>query len=302
MKALCSLSDATGWYRVFFNYALILICFLSVVLVPHPVVWLIASALMGGRILGIAILNHDAGHLTLFRSKRLNFIVGRWLLGALVLVDFDAYRKGHQQHHVYAGSDKDPDLIFVEHYPVSKASMTRKVVRDLSGLNGIKELLYQFKVSTLQKRLPSIILHAALLGILASFGYGYAYLLFWTGFVFFYPLFSRLRIMGEHGALPDRASRDPRCNTRTTLAGPIERLLIAPNQVYFHLEHHVNPMIPAQNLNAAHQLLRQRGFYDGFDCVASGYWQVMKKCIHDRADERKSSTRRHAPSSVANQS
>ena len=48
-------------------------------------------------------------------------------------------------------------------------------------------------------------------------------------------------------------------NTRTTTARWWERLLIAPNCVNFHLEHHLLPTVPHYNLRRMHRMLRKRG-------------------------------------------
>lgn len=300
LKSLCQLSDWHGWYRVFYNYALIYLGFLLFVYFPNPFTFVFSSFLIAGRILGLGILNHDAGHGTLFKSSFLNRYVGKWLLGGLVLVDFHAFKKGHAEHHRLAGSGKDPDLILVQNYPATEASMKRKFFRDFSGINGVKELIYQIKVSTLEKRIPNVVMHLVVFGSLLALGSGLAYLTFWCGFVFIYPALTRLRIMGEHGAVHDNNHADPRINTRTTYANPFERLFIAPNDVNYHLEHHIHQNIPAHNLKKAHDLFKARGAYQGFDCIATGYWDVVKRCISNSNGH--SDTGAHAPSSVPQQS
>ncbi|MDO6711816.1 fatty acid desaturase family protein [Aliiglaciecola sp. 2_MG-2023] len=300
LKALCQTSDLVGWYRVFINYALISIAIIVLLSFPYWYTFICCSWIIGGRILGIAILNHDAGHNTLFRTPSLNHYVGRWLLGGLVLVDYQAFKNGHAQHHRYAGTGKDPDKIFVANYPATPASMARKLLRDFSGVNGFKEIIYQIKVSTWQKRLPNIVVHGIFIASLIFFDVLWTYAAFWVGYLFIYPALSRIRIIGEHGAVTDIDALDPRLNTRTTLANPIVALLICPNDVNYHLEHHIHQKIPAQNLKKAHQLFKQKGMYDGFDCVANNYWQVMKKCISKRHG--KSKNIHHAPSSVSNMS
>lgn len=300
LKSLCQLSDWLGWYRVLYNYALIYMGFLLFSWFPNPLTFVISSCIIAGRILGFGILNHDASHGTLFKTSNLNRLVGKWLLGSLVLVDFDAFKKGHAEHHRLAGSGKDPDLVFVQNYPATVASMKRKFLRDFSGINGVKELIYQTKVSTFNKRIPNLFVHLTLLFSLIFIGYGWSYLVFWFAFIFIYPAFTRLRIMGEHGAVQDNNNLDPRINTRTTQANILERLFIAPNEVNFHLEHHLHPKIPAHKLKAAHRLFEQRDMYEGFDCVAKNYWQVILKCTSNSNGQ--SNNQNHAPSTVTNQS
>ena len=52
--------------------------------------------------------------------------------------------------------------------------------------------------------------------------------------------------IAEHGMVPDVS--DPLRNTRTTLASWWERIVIAPNRVNFHLEHHLMMTVPHHNL------------------------------------------------------
>jgi hypothetical protein len=67
----------------------------------------------------------------------------------------------------------------------------------------------------------------------------------------------RIRSIAEHAMIPDPA--DEMKNTRTTVARWWERLLIAPNCVNFHLEHHLLPTVPHYNLRRMHRMLRERG-------------------------------------------
>ena len=85
---------------------------------------------------------------------------------------------------------------------------------------------------------------------MTAFGAPWAYLLWWGGYLFVYPLVTRLRFMGEHGVAVDRLSADARENTATTLVSLWERILIAPNFVNYHLEHHMYPTVPFHALPA----------------------------------------------------
>jgi fatty acid desaturase len=73
--------------------------------------------------------------------------------------------------------------------------------------------------------------------------------------------------------VPDPA--DELRNTRTTLARWWERLLIAPNRVNYHLEHHLLMTVPHYHLPRLHSLLHQRGALEGA-CIARGYAEVLR--------------------------
>ena len=99
----------------------------------------------------------------------------------------------------------------------------------------------------------------------------------WFGaLVFCYPAIARLRQVSEHGAVPDLAHDNPRFNTRTTIVGPLARLLLSPHGVNYHVEHHLNPAIPTYRLSAANLLLKARGYFNGIQ-TPNGYSQVIKQ-------------------------
>ena len=127
-----------------------------------------------------------------------------------------------------------------------------------------------------------------LFGTLWALGVPQVYTCWWIGMVFVFPLLVRVRVMSEHGGVPDHLSRDPRENTGTTLAGPLGRLLIGPNRVNFHVEHHLAASVPSYQLPALHRLLTQRGYYAHARCVAPSYWAVIRRCMaaytSDRVD------------------
>jgi fatty acid desaturase len=90
----------------------------------------------------------------------------------------------------------------------------------------------------------------------------------------------RIRSIAEHGMVPEPG--DDLQNTRTTRARWWERLLIAPNRVNFHLEHHLLMAVPHYHLPRLHRLLRERGVLDGA-CVAPGYLSVLRLAASKQA-------------------
>lgn len=110
----------------------------------NPLVWLAAVALVGGRQLGLAILMHDAAHGLLHPTRRVNNFLGQWLTGAAVGSDLIAYRTYHLQHHKFTQQPEDPDLSLSKPFPTTRASLWRKVLRDLTGQTFFKQRAAQF--------------------------------------------------------------------------------------------------------------------------------------------------------------
>ncbi len=162
---------------------------------------------------------------------------------------------------------------------MTKASLKRKFIRDFSGQTGIRDMKATLSRFKLARDFPWLAFHLGLLTVLTLAGAAWAYLLWWAAELFVLPALVRLRQVGEHGTAADRTSQDPRLNTGTTLAPWWQRVFIAPNDVNYHLEHHFMASVPPYNLRSLHELLVERGFYAGFDCVARGYGDVVRRAV-----------------------
>lgn len=297
-------SDLRAWWVLLVNWAMIAAAFALVAWNANPVSVVIALIVLGGRQLGLAVLMHDCAHRALFRTQKLNQIVGQWLCAWPVLTDVNAYRQYHLKHHGSAGTDADPDRSNYRPYPVGKASFTRKVLRDLSGITGVKLLvlitkmnmgLIAYQLSYAEERLEQqhdswpqlivrglrnlagpLLMNALLAAALWSAGQPRLYLLWVVAYLTTYMLFSRLRNAAEHAVTPNSNDADPLHNTRTTYANWWERLTVAPNHVNYHLEHHLMPSVAPYRLRAFHEHLRAKGLTAGAEVVA-GYTAVIRK-------------------------
>jgi len=278
-------SDLKATITILINWGLIIVSFGAVIIWTNPLSMVLAIVLIGGRQLGLGVLVHDCAHHALFESRRTNELVGKWLCGAAVNIDLQEYRDYHLKHHKYAGTAEDPDLIFVDKYPVERASLKRKFIRDLTGRTGVRDLMVKLKAFKLSKHAPWLGFHLSLLSTLILIGHAWAYSLWWAAELFVFPALARLRQIGEHGVATDRGSKSPRLNTGTTIAPWWQKIFIAPNYVNYHLEHHLFASVPPYNLAKLHQHLHQRGYYNDFDCITYGYGQVIKRAfINDRVE------------------
>lgn len=257
-----------------------------------------ALFLLGGRLLGLAILAHEASHRTLFRNANLNDLVGDWLCAAPVYLDLEKYRRHHAQHHVHTGTEKDVDLPLIEGFPTSRSSMLRKFLRDISGQTGIKSLIgfammnaemIKWNVTGVVEWLPSaknkapekfrlwlinsrrtLLFHGLFAALVSLAGHPELYAIWWAGYLFAYPFCLRVRAIAEH-AVTERTG-DMLKNTRTTRAGLISRALFAPFNVNYHIEHHALVSVPFWQLPALHALLQQHRVLP----PPPGYLDVMK--------------------------
>jgi fatty acid desaturase len=284
---LLRLRDGRSAWTLAVNWGLVFGAMALVAAWPNPLTVVAALCVIGARQLGLAVLMHEAAHRSLFSNRRVNDLVGQWLCAYPVWADLHSYRGYHLRHHARTWTKDDPDLKLATPFPVSRASLWRKIARDLSGQTGLKFLrfslrrdlgreLYESGQRTFwgTPRLRGVVAsNAVLLAILAAAGHPLLYLL-WVGAWFTtYTLVTRIRAIAEHSMSPDPG--DSLRNTRTTLARWWERLLIAPNRVNYHLEHHLLITVPHYNLPRMHRLLRERGALDGA-LVARGYPGILR--------------------------
>ncbi|HXK26384.1 MAG TPA: fatty acid desaturase family protein [Myxococcota bacterium] len=276
-------SDLRSWISIGIDWGLVFASFALVAAWPHPFSIALALFLIGARQLGLAVLMHEAAHRTLLRDRRWNDWVGNWLCAYPVWSDITPYRPYHLQHHARTGTREDPDLGLIAPFPITRESLLRKVGRDLSGRTGWKFAKAAFARTFRRARQNEAARRAAvgvavtnlvLLAGLTALGHPALYLLWAGAWLTTNTLVTRIRSIAEHALTPD--APEPRGRTRTTLARGWERLLIAPNRVNFHLEHHLVMTVPHYRLPALHRLLRARGVLDDA-CVERGYWRVLAR-------------------------
>ena len=272
-----------AWRIVLFDWAVIIATFVLCAHFPNPFTILLGIFILGSRQLGLAVVVHETGHRTFFSSNKLNDWVGNWLTGYWVFSNKDSYMKVHLKHHQFAGTQDDPDLNNYRNYPISRTSLQRKIIRDLTGQIGwrrIKSIGRSIRKlgsmspqsATYLKR--SIAINLVMITVMSSFGAAWLYLMWLVAFMTTHMLVVRIRQIGEHAAVPDLTSTDARLNTRTLHINWLERLFIAPHGVNFHLEHHILASVPIYRLKDMHRLLLKKGYYDGMR-FQRGYYSLL---------------------------
>src|SRR5262245_5065919 len=72
-------------------------------------VWPIAFVLVSRGFVLLSILAHEAAHRLLFADRRLNDLVGAWLLAYPALLPITVYRRAHMAHHREEFGPDEPD-------------------------------------------------------------------------------------------------------------------------------------------------------------------------------------------------
>lgn len=289
VEGLLEMNDLRSWGSIAINWALVFASFGWVAVWPHPVSIVVALFVIGARQLGFAVLMHEASHRSLFRSRKLNDWAGNWLCAYPIWSDLHPYRPYHLKHHARTGAADDPDIGLVRPFPITPASLRRKIWRDLSGQTGRKFAKGAWHRTFGSHRDPVarraaqgvVVTNLALLAILWGFGRPELYLLWPAAWLTTHTLVTRIRSIAEHALTPD--PDDPLGNTRTTVARWWERLLLAPNRVNYHLEHHLLMTVPHYNLPRMHRLLRERGVFERACVEEEGYVEVLRRAASRRA-------------------
>jgi fatty acid desaturase len=281
-------SDFHGWRLLLGNWLAIVAIFVVVAAYTNIFTVVLAVALLGGRQLGLAVLMHECGHRSLFKTHKLNDILGQWFCALPVMNDMPSYARGHLAHHKHAGSSEDPDLGNYRAYPISKASFKRKITRDLTGQTGAKLLTLiargaaggmsgerRSRAGTFYRQLA---IQAGLFLVLSLCGMPWGYLLWVAAYMTSFMLLVRLRQVAEHAAVPDLLDPDVRKNTRTVIARWWERMFLAPHCVNYHMEHHFMASAPCYRLKSLHEHLLAKRALDEMPRVI-GYGEVFRRAV-----------------------
>ena len=281
-------SDLTGLLCVAHAWIVIGAAMAVYALWPNPLTFLAAVIVIGGRQLGLAILQHDSAHGVLTRTKWLNEWVGQWLCAYPVLGNMITYRHYHLMHHRRTQQPDDPDIGLSSPFPITRTSFKRKMIRDITGQTGFKQRKAQFlnalgdpaqplakRARTYWRRLgPQTLVNFILLTLMTAFGKPHYYLMFWVlPNVTWHMVITRIRNIAEHAVVPD--NDDVLRSARTTYASWLERALVAPYWVNYHVDHHVLFYVSCYNLPKLHAMLLAKGYAPKME-IQPSYMTILK--------------------------
>lgn len=299
-------SDKLGAWSVVKSWALIFFAFGLSIVFPNPISFVITIILLAGAHVGLAILMHDASHRALFSSPRVNEWVGEWLCAKPIFQSLEGYRSYHMAHHRLAGTIEDPDLVMTQNYPIPRSSLRRKLLRDISGMTGVKtyvgltlmhaeQLKYMLNgqvipnpnapkgflaiSKVLVKNLHAFVMtNIVIFAVLWALHAPWLYLLWIIAQLSPFQVFLRVRQIADHAVVPDSLSKNPLLHARSTTATWWEKLLFAPHHEHYHLEHHLVPTAPSWNLPKLHNILIEaNAIPEGSQ--SNGYAAVLRKSV-----------------------
>lgn len=265
LRALSERSDGGGAARM--TVHLMLLAASGWLVAVAPGWWMVAAMVPFGVVQAALFAPiHETMHMTAFRSRRANQVVG-WLAACPSLLNWHFYTAFHLAHHRHTQDPgRDPELLVLP-----PASLDRYVWRlcalpywrfrlvvlgqglrgDLSMYPFITERMAPKIVKSL-RGMAALVLAACLVSM-AVVGW-WAPLVFWVGPQMLGQPFLRAYLLTEHTDCTMDANG--LTNTRTTLTTwPMHVLMW---NMSFHAEHHLYPSIPFHRLPAAHEAMRAR--------------------------------------------
>jgi len=264
-EQLRKIPNVRNAFAVVFLYAQTIGIIVAAVWIDNWFVWALAFLLMGRAHAQFAALMHEAAHRLLFRNRRVNDWVGRWLLGFPAFTPIDLYRRGHMAHHRDEFGPEEPDIPLYRGYPIARDSMRRKLVRDATGQTGwklFKGLLrgvnsQDAAVRSQARRIVAVQLLLIAIGI--ALHHPWVYFILWLApFLTVWRVINRLRSIAEHGGM--QRSKDRRLTSHTVRQTLPARFMLVPYHIGWHLAHHVDSGIPMANLPKLHAELRRSGY------------------------------------------
>jgi fatty acid desaturase len=229
-------------------------------------VWLVTFLLMGRAFALYSILGHEAAHRLLFSKKAVNDLVGRWAVAYPAFVPLDVYRRSHFAHHKDEFGPNEPDLNLYNGYPITRASLRRKLTRDARGTSGWKNLqglLGAFRSASARpvalRILASQVMVLVVLLAIGGWSRWWLYPLLWLApWMTVWRVLNRLRSIAEHGGM--MRSDDRRLTTHVVRQSWLARFWIVPFNTGWHLAHHADMGVPFQDLPRFHRELVASGW------------------------------------------
>ena len=236
--------------------------------------------------------------------RRINDLIGDLFVAYPLALSIDLYRVAHMVHHRHTNTMRDYDYRVQrkdadQHFPKSGRAMVVLLLRSLSGLNYYRAARaariwsplsnfhnpmrfgFDFRLAL---RVRYIVWAVLVYGAILWSPWRWQILgLFMIPQFIWANVFNRLRAMAEHNGVTDETEIR---GTRTVIPTLIDRILIGPLNVSYHLEHHLFPSVPWHNLRRLHRHLmasdplcarcaRYAGLLGGdpgTDATARGQW------------------------------
>ena len=278
-KRYCEIDPLKALFFIAFQWSVIAAALTAAIWSGDPAVFALAMLVIASRQHALGIIMHDATHYRLFANRTVNDTVSDLFCAFPVLMTTNRYRYYHLLHHRRSNTSEDPYWSFFQglkdwQWPKTLGQAAGVFLRDLFGLTAHNEMkmilrwgVFVNHFSTrdeppplgLRERLSFYGFAGALVAGLWVFdGWLYFLGLWYIPMIFINMPFIRLRTVAEHIAIPGRSVDG---GTRHVDGTWLERVLISPCNINYHVAHHLFSGVPLYNLPAFHERLLQEPEY-----------------------------------------
>jgi len=251
--------------------------------------YLLAVALIAGRMHAFGVLMHEAAHFRFLKDRKTADLIGDLFIAWPIMATVDGYRQNHLAHHQHTNTDKDPDwnvkvgtTAFT--FPQKMWVVALNLLGYVVAVNSVRDLAHILPrlaatKQTTRYRLARLGYYLAAATLITVLGIWKGFLLYWVvPYMTLFLLFLYIRSVAEHFGSMDYD--EELGSTRTVIPSLWERLFFAPHHVNYHLEHHLFPGVPFYNLPKLHAALMRDEAYRAGAHITRGYATgVLRECV-----------------------
>jgi fatty acid desaturase len=251
--------------------------------------YLLAVAVIAGRMHGLGVLIHEAAHFRFLRNRKMADAIADLLIAWPIMATIEGYRRNHLAHHQHTNTDKDPDwaaklgkteFTFPQRAWVMSANLLGYVVA-VSSLRDLAHILPRVAgvKQTARYRLLRLGFYLVAATLITMLGIWKGFLLYWVvPYMTLFLLFLYVRSVAEHFGSMDY--EEELGSTRTVVPYLWERFFFAPHNVNYHIEHHLFPGVPFYNLPKLNAALMRDETYRVKAHITRGYTTgLLRECL-----------------------
>jgi fatty acid desaturase len=224
-------------------------------------------------------LQHQALHSLGFKNKNLNYIFGV-ILGIPMMVSFSAYQESHLAHHRTLGTPQDREFFdYGDGKQITFYSLLKLMFMWQHHWTALKRMflaIFRWRITSM--RLEYLLILSVLTAGIAWSIFNQSLLMIEIWLLPYLllacPIHALLELPEHYQC--DKSTRDVLQNTRSIKSGFLMTWFTNGNN--YHVEHHIKPSWPIENLKALHEELSS-SIKHSENSYRQFYFRVLKECF-----------------------